>query len=58
MPPEKQEDTRMKRSEIISSCKGLLKELKTETDPKRITFLKATLNRYYKMLGRKQPFTW
>ena len=58
MPPELQEDTRIKRSEIISSCKGLLKELKTETDSKRITFFKATLNRYYKMLGRKQPFTW
>ena len=33
-------------------------QAKEDTDAKRITFLKATINSYSKMLGLKEPYVW
>ena len=36
----------------------LEKRLKETKDPKRQTFLKATINSYSKELGMKEPYRW
>jgi hypothetical protein len=33
-------------------------QAKENSDIKRITFLKATINSYSKQLGLKEPYTW
>ena len=43
----------MTKAELIARIETLTAELETVTDAKRITFLKATINRYSKLAGRK-----
>lgn len=33
-------------------------QAKENSDIKRVTFLKATINSYSKQLGLKEPYTW
>ena len=47
------------KKDINSLEKRLAEEIaKKDSDIKRITFLKATINSYSKQLGMKAPYEW
>lgn len=48
----------MTKKEIEKRIKDLEKRLAQTTDSKRATFLKATINRYSKEIGKKEPHRW
>lgn len=48
----------MTREETEKKIKELEERLATVKDAKRRTFLKATINRYSKSIGKPEPYKW